>query len=249
MHASMTDSNLDARSIQRDLTRAATFLGGLSRSPAIWRIVAEKAGYTQEIHNQGWATYLRVMGYIPPGQAPSETPTPQSAAIAELDSWDGPAFTRAKAALSVAYPAVSEKLFRGLEATEGPAAVASVSTFLERVRALRDGTPDERAAATLLVARKILDPASEKQLTEWLDRAKQGAPPAAPVASLESDPEYQAAARALHNFLTDWRTQARAVLTRRDYLIRLGLAERRKKTGSAADGSDTDDSDLDDAIA
>jgi hypothetical protein len=65
---------------------------------------------------------------------------------------------------------------------------------------------------------------------------------AAPIGAepVEAGPdERQQAARRLHDWLADWRETARVVVTRGDYLIRLGLINRRtSKTVEVEDDVD-----------
>jgi hypothetical protein len=51
----------------------------------------------------------------------------------------------------------------------------------------------------------------------------------------QREAEHQATARAFSVWLTEWREIARAVVTRRDWLIRLGLASRRKAKPAGED--------------
>jgi hypothetical protein len=62
-----------------------------------------------------------------------------------------------------------------------------------------------------------------------LAQAKQLAP--APR-TRENENEIQHAADELHVWLSDWTGQARAFITRGDYLIRLGLSSRRTQSSS-----------------
>ena len=65
-----------------------------------------------------------------------------------------------------------------------------------------------------------------------LEQAKKLAP--APKA-LDTENEIQKAADELHAWLTDWTGQARAFITRGDYLIRLGLISRKNRTDDEDD--------------
>lgn len=141
---------------------------------------------------------------------------------------------RARAALERLYPDQARYLFNGLNAQTGAGSVGSVHTFLDRVAALRDGTDPERAdsrnedkaAVQLLIDRRILTPDIEAHLRNLIQTARALAPePVEP--DLTAETAYQTATEQLHAWLTDWRETARAVVTRRDYLISLGLAERR----------------------
>ncbi len=57
---------------------------------------------------------------------------------------------------------------------------------------------------------------------------------------------YHQAAYDFHVWLEDWREQARAVIQRRDYLIRLGLAARRSAVVDSAEEIEDVDPEADD---
>jgi hypothetical protein len=228
---------IDRRTRERNVTRAAQFLGTLSRSPEIRLVMETAAGYTPEDHQRGWDLLLAVMGYR---QGPSGAPLPQrpidqEAAVAALDQWDAPAFERARAALQVNFPDQLAYIFDGLKAAEGPEAVGGVKAFIDRVTKLAEGTDtaraatkdQDRAAADLLAKRKILDAETEKRLRALIEDATRLAPAPIALPSIEDSPEYRAATTGLHAWLTDWRGQGRNIIRRRDYLIQLGLSERR----------------------
>jgi hypothetical protein len=106
-------------------------------------------------------------------------------------------------------------------------------TFLDRCAALRDGTDparastreEDKAAIALLAARRIVDKDEEQRLRKLIADATSLAD--LPVMA-EPDPAVrQQTAKKLDAWLRDWRESARVLITRRDYQIRLGLAERR----------------------
>jgi hypothetical protein len=227
------DKELTTYEISRDISRGSAFLGTLSRAPHIRRILAER-GYTNEVHQTGWSYYLEVMGWRPePVPVVGVSELEQERAIVELDQWDGPNFTIARAALHHLHPAQEIYVFDNLVAAQGAAAVGTVKTYLTRVQALRDGTDPnrtstregDRAAVATLETRKVAGAELERHLMGLIETATTAAPIAPEP---EEDPgEYQQAAGRLHAWLTDWRETARAVITRRDYLIRLGLVTRK----------------------
>jgi hypothetical protein len=229
--------DLNPAEIQRDINRGTKLLGTLSRVPDIRRIMVGR-GYTEEEHQLGWRLLLGVMGWTPEADVSEEPigPITQDQAIAELDQWDGPNFAIARAALARLHPAQGDYIFLNLTAQTGPAAVGSVKTYLDRVVALRDGSDPsreatrakDRAAVQTLELRKVAGPELETHLYGLISEATKLAPePVGDAAAADPAADYQQAAKDLHNWLTDWRETARAVITRRDYLIRLGLAERR----------------------
>lgn len=132
-------------------------------------------------------------------------------------------------------------------------AVANVRIILDRVTALREGTdPDrggtreaDRAAAAVLAQRNIVSAESGRRLRGLVETATAAAPLPVDLPTERTD-EYQAAARALIAWLGDWRETARAVVTRRDYLIRLGLASPRKAQDGTPAAGDVDANEGDD---
>jgi hypothetical protein len=119
-------------------------------------------------------------------------------------------------------------LFDRLEPKQGPEAVVSVGTLLDRLDQLENSpereltrAADHAALATL--AQRGYTPAERARLRGLIELAQTVAP-VAPV----SDDERQAILHELHAWFIDWSTTARSVLDRRDHQIRLGLARRRK---------------------
>ena len=233
---------LSRRTIARDVEQGTKFLGTISRRRAVRSQLARGAGYTQADHDLGWRLLFAVLGYRAQDAGELE-PIRSSAAdraTAELDAWDGPNFTRARAALQHEYPEQGEYIFSGLRAAQGNAAIGAVRTFLERATTLRDGRDaqrtstrrEDREAVELLAKRCILNADIERHLRELLTVATgQGEPVEQPEVDPDSDDEYQHDAIAFHAWLRDWRAQARAVITKPLYLYLLGLS-----TPSSSDG-------------
>lgn len=229
----MSSTDLGSNQVDRIVERATKFLSAASQVPAI-RVRLDQGGYSADEHEAGWQLLLEVLGYR--GRSLVAVPAAeirQREATAELDQWDGPAFERARAALSRSFPAQAAYVFEGLTAAEGAAAIGAVRTFLDRVAALRDGSDPGRTAtrdadaqaAALLATRRVVDAAEEARLRGLIAEATRLADPR--VFSESEPSSRQRAARALEAWLADWRSTARALITRRDHQIRLGLAERR----------------------
>jgi hypothetical protein len=234
----MFDVEFTPQQIDRMCERATKFLGAVSQVPAI-RSLLHLGGYTAGEHAHGWDLLLRLLGYQ---QATDPVGSPQEirqrAATVALDEWDGRGFERARAALDHRFPSQSRYVFDGLCAGTGAEAIGTVRTFLDRVAALRDGTDlarsatrdADREAAELLVVRRITHPAEEQRLRTLIAEATSLPdlpPPAQPDPTLRQQTAHELAA-----WLRDWRETARVLVVRRDYLIRLGLAERRNGKGA-----------------
>jgi hypothetical protein len=214
--------------------RATKFLSAVSQLPAI-RAALHQGGYSEGDHGRGWALLLAVLGYqLPPHSAPSQAEqVRQREAASQLDQWDGPAFDRARAALEHRFPEQASYVFANLSAKSGPDSIGAVRTFLDRVGALRAGSDPARsatrtedaAAAELLAQRRIVDVHEEQRLRALIDDAIRIAE--LPLAAEPDPSQRQQTLRELDAWLRDWRETARTLVTRRDYQIRLGLAERR----------------------
>lgn len=227
---------LTQRDIERDLERGLPFLRSLSVVQGISRILMQ-AGYTPEAHSEGWSMLLALMGYTPDASSLDVSSAAQAKAIAELDQWDGPHFARARAALEHLHPDQAAYIFSSLVQAEGAAAVSSVKTFCDRAAALRDasdpartGTREEdKAAIQTLADRQIFNPEIEAHLRELIQQATSLDTEPSTVEDTTATNDYQQTAQRFHAWLTDWRETARVVITRRDYLIRLGLSARRPR--------------------
>lgn len=159
------------------------------------------------------------------------------------DGFDERAFKRTRAAFEHLYPEQAVYMFENLEAQTGVLSLGSVKTYLDRYVALRDGTDksrkashkvDQKAAAEL-EARNIITSEKEQHLRGLIELAQQLAPAPVVADMSEQSVRMQKAAAAFKVWLDDWRETAAAGITRRDYLILLGLAKRRgKKKGKTA---------------
>jgi hypothetical protein len=240
----MAEAELSSKDIDRIVARATKFLGALSQNSRI-RDLLVAGGYDAEEHERGWQLLLELLGYRPSERfASGPEMTPQAAAEAALDAWDGPAFERSRYPLERAFPAQAQYIFENLAPKTGREAVGAVATFLDRVAALRDGTDPARAAtreqdrkaAALLEKRRVINAAEEQRLRTLIADAKRLADATAPPPPLVDPGRRQLVARELQAFLRDWRETARVLVTRRDYQIQLGLAERRsRRKGADAD--------------
>jgi hypothetical protein len=92
----------------------------------------------------------------------------------------------------------------------------------------------------------VLSPAIEATYRAHLAKAKAIAPEVTATPTTEAQKKYQEAAREFHISIKEWRELARQTITRRDYLISLGLAERRVgKAGAETESEEDDDGSMD----
>jgi hypothetical protein len=174
----------------------------------------------------------------------SEDARATRAALAELDAWDEPNLARYGAALRRRFPSAHAYVFRDLRASTGSAAVAGVATFLARVKALAEGSDPARAelvkddakAVALLETRGLSKP--ERKRLEGLVKLALGPTEALDALPVEDGVDERLAKLAeLKGWYDEWAATARAVVKKRVYLIRLGLAQR-KMGKKGADGGE-----------
>lgn len=84
----------------------------------------------------------------------------------------------------------------------------------------------------LLEQRNVTSPEIEARVRELIDKAMQLEVVAVDADDVERDRKVQQAAAQLKAWMRDWRTTAAVVITRRDYLISLGMASRRTSNGA-----------------
>ena len=224
--------------------RALKFFGAVSMNGGI-RAALEQRGYTEAIHENGWDLVRRASGWRKASATPQQQ-TEAAKALAEIDKWDEPHFRIARAAL-VAMPAQRKFLFEGLEAQQGIAAITSVGTFLDRTDELEKGEERKKTrkadhAALAKLAERGIDGAERKRLRALLAIATGSPVPAQPVSpevktkAEEQKTEQRAAKIELWLLFHEWSEIAKSDISRRDYLIQLGLAKRKVKKPKGGGG-------------
>jgi hypothetical protein len=156
-------------------------------------------------------------------------------AVAEVDAWDEPNFAKYGAALRRKFPSAHDYVFADLKASTGATSVNGVGTFLARIDALdkgsdpaRSSTKKQDAAAVELLETRGLTKAERKRLRVLVDTALGPTSTLAEIPAGGADDEVRfAKLAALKAWHEDWSSTARAVIKKRAYLIRLGLAERK----------------------
>lgn len=205
--------------------RATKFLGAAARGNDI-RAILEAVGYLPPVHAEGWARLLKVLGYHGPEPEAAIDPEVRDA-IVLVDRWDEPQFAIAAASLKTSHPDQERYLLGNLEPQEGSGAVGAVAVFLDRVDTLEKGrSPETRAAdkdAVKKLATRGLDAAERKRVAALVKVAQGKA--AAPAKSDAPEADDTADVLALKAWYDEWAAIAKAVIKRRDYLIRLGLAQ------------------------
>lgn len=232
--------------------RAAKLLNGIGAVPVI-RTLMLQVGMTEDDIAEGSKLLLACWSQLPGTKTEKDTEEArkQREAVAELDQWDEPHFTRFSATLQRHYPSAGDYVFHNLAASTGIDAVAGVSTFLTRLDALEKGTDPQRAdskkddkKAVALLAARGLDKDERDRLASLVEVALR---PTTALADPPQDEGARAAARiqaltALKDWYEEWATAARTVVKKRSYLIRMGLASRkspRKDASAPGNGKGT----------
>ncbi len=213
--------------------RALKFLGALSTNVAIRLQMATEGHYADEVHEDGYTRLLTAMGYYRPSPLPLPDNKAVLAAVVELDAWDEPNFRMIRAALEYRHPEQCELLFHELQADKRAAAVVGVARLLDRLDVLESGSDREDSreadhAALATLATRGYGPEERVRLRDLVRTAKALKP--APVKPVPpgKDVERRQALLDLWIWYHEWSEVARAVIKRRDYLIQLGLAKRKR---------------------
>jgi hypothetical protein len=233
--------------------RAFRFLRGIGLRTAIMSAMRQ-AGYLEEIHELGWNLLHGASGFRLK-QKPSDYVKRYQDAESELDQWDEPNFQRTSIVLRNHFPDQHDYIFAdGLKSAQGPEAILSIQTYLDRIDDLDNGELPEReamreedkAAVALLAERKILNPEIRQHLRKLIAITRE----IPPETNNDDDPssEYSEAYRKnliqLAMWLDEWATTAHSVIKRREHLLTLGLASRRKTT-TKGDSATEDDGFID----
>ncbi len=219
---SLTAAGVTRETLEQTPGRVTQFLFGLATRPTV-RALLESRGYDAEEHKRGWSL-LQFAGTRVIDERGSDVAA--EAAVAELDNWDEPNIRLIRAALT-RHPEAQAQVLEGIQPVIGPEAVLNVARILERLDALETTGAGQAALATL--SKRGLDAAERKRLAALVKTAKGTGKVAAPTSS---DEEYEQALLQLRDWYTEWSEITRLVVKRRDHLIRLGLAERRRAGGT-----------------
>ena len=226
------------RILESTPARALKFLGAVSTSRTIQAAFFHR-GYSKATHDRGWELMLTASGYRRARAAILDNPA-SSGAIAELDAWDEPNFRVARAAMGDAFPGQAAHVFEGLEPSTGAGAIVSVKTLLDRLDDLENGEDRESTrevdhAALAKLAERGITPEVRAHLRGLITVALGAPEPAATNADtmVANEAEQRAAKRALWGWLNEWSEVARADIRRRDLLIQLGLAKRKKRNADS----------------
>ena len=224
--ADTTASDVHPNTLKLAPARLFVFLQGAA-DPATRALLAP-FGWSEQRQEEAWSLLneLRIATV-----APAPAPDPVAEAIAACEAWQGTGLVRARAMLQIAHPEQAAFLFHDFVAGKGIAAVFNVETFLDRRQVLASGAARKASRKAdheaLAVMEEIgIDKDVVKELEDLVTTVQTAAPaPAPPVVGTGIDRDE--VLRRIYVWVTAWSDMARTVVTRRDQLIRLGLAKRR----------------------
>ena len=223
-------SNPSIATLEDTAPRALEFLRGAGASPEILRLLSN-AGYTKKAHEEGLQLLTTVVSYVREKGAFQSVSPAYERAVAEVTTWQKKDLRRIKATLTRLHPNEAEYLFSNLDFAPGVDAVLMVSMFLDRLASLAN---DPARKATRKADHAVLQTikergVSEAELTHLRAAVREAVAMPLPEVTPPNETEARIdALRALRAWYTDWAETARAVLTRRDHLIRVGLATRKR---------------------
>jgi hypothetical protein len=211
--------------------KALALLAGAGGVEGI-RLALAARGYDEDAHTEGWNALHAASSYRADSPIGARaTPDAVNDARRALDAWDNTNFPIVSVALKHRFPETHALVFAGdLQPADGAESVVRVKTLLDRLDALpsshraalaqltkRGISPDERARIRALVTTATallpVDGVGEDQRT---------------AARHAQSQQRDAALRALRAWYEEWSVIARQVIHRRDWLILLGLAARKK---------------------
>jgi len=236
----MEDSYSD-KLLEETPTRVTRLLTGIARSAVIRTLMGR--GGMRDLHiTEGRELLMSCLSPSPIAVDDTDDAKRRREAVASLDAWDEPNFARYRAALKRHYPKVGAYVFDKLTAAMGPEAVKAVATFFQRLDDVAEGRAEDisrtegRKALALLAERGLTDD-ERTRLRELIELAL-GPTEALPVADMDAISERRRHLVALREWYEEWAAVARAEVKRRDHLILLGLAERKraKKKDAAPQG-------------
>lgn len=240
------DAQFTDEVLEETPVRAAKLLSGLAANP-VARTRMSEAGMTGKEILIGQELLMACLSApLPPiALAVTADSKASQSALLEIDEWDGPHFVRLHSILTRGHIPVRDFIFRDLKAETGAKAVTSVATFCSRFRVLQQKTPVS-PDVTVEMAQAALVRLGERGYTDAeISRLEQLVATAlGPTQTLPPD-DSGAVAQKRREVLTElklwydeWADTARTVIKRRDYLIRLGLAYRKKNSSVATDAAD-----------
>lgn len=200
--------------------KAYQFLMGVNQLTSVREDLAER-GMTEAERGRGW-DLLRIVGMTPRNLRVTDLEVRR--AINAIDKWDEEAFVCMDSAFTN-HPEAYESVLGGLSPVVGDRAVINADTVLRRLDEL-EKTKEGRAALKTLAERGVTAD-DRKRIAGLIEVARAKGKGAPDKAAADADAAYEEALLDLRDWYTQWSSMARLLVSRRDYLISLGLATRR----------------------
>jgi hypothetical protein len=229
--AATAASDIHENTLKLAPARLLAFLQGVAE-PAIGAQLAP-CGWSDERSEEAWSLLneLRSTG------VPTTLADPVLEATAACEAFQATGLVRARAMLQLTHPEQAMFLFHDFVPGRGPEAVLNVAMFLTRRRELERGVDRKASRAADHEALAIIEQSgtSKERLKELegMVAVVQSAAPREP-APRAAETQRLDTLRKIHAWITAWSEMARTAVTRRDQLIRLGLAKRRVGRGKRA---------------
>jgi hypothetical protein len=211
--------------------RVALFLRGVALRVEI-RDLLFAVGYTAGEQETAWNLLMATMESSEATPQRVEESGKARAALDALAGLDGSLFRRMHAVLGRFHPEQEAFLFDQIE-EDGARPEVAIGKVCDRLEALagspeRAGTREADRLALQTLAQRGMDAAFFDKLREVVVLAREVVPPAPQPPGPRSEKREKALLE-LHAWYKDWSETARAVIKRRDHLILLGLAKRRRR--------------------
>ena len=213
------------RTLTRTIDRAFQFLSAEGSDPAIRRAL-QAAGFTDAERQLGWSSLHRLSNFVPAPSAQAGGAAENAFRTAQLAlQGEGAGFIRrAGAALGRRHPEVAASVFAGVDAQTS--ILLAVTTVLSRLAGVGD-------AVLETLALRGFGPDALTRLSSLTRTVESGVAPVGDDADgLPADRRNELVA--LNAWYDDWSETARACITQRGKLIRLGLAKRRSAKKSTS---------------
>ncbi len=239
------DADVSTSTLDRAPARAIKLADGIERDPLVYDVLAPIGMSHHELHEvRALAMKTRVVR--PPPKVADARP-PNIDAMEACEAFLSTAFVPASGKLELRFPAYHALVFEGLDArAKGTDAAIIVAHFLARCddlekRAARkagvreaDGTtPEDDRDALCALAEAGVTREKRAELGRVVKIAMTEVPHTSAIGDGVGDEERLDALRRIHKWVTVWSGIVRNVITRRDQLIRLGLATRRSPKRTA----------------
>jgi hypothetical protein len=210
--------------------RVAIFLRAVGTHSPL-RVALKAGGYGSADHAEGLRLLAAACPYLEDAFDPTADQTARNAA-AELENWAKKHLMRLRAAITRLHPDVVT--FFPARVPEGAAVILVVGTLLDGVARLE--TEPDGAHVLDTLKQRGLDEEQLRHLALLVRDAMHAEPP--PVrstsrAGVEDAEAPNAELVALHRWYDDWAGTARALVGRKDWLIRMGLVDRRRTAAAS----------------